>query len=139
MDANENDKENCGIRVSFSQLKDGKGTPCMDKQIELEHLFVSLDDIVNRELWRMFPAINCNFVEDIPIDYPGPIGVPITYLIKHDQARFEILDCIRPKINGKDLYRRILIRNLHPTLPETVDLVEWFDRMGEKIEVLVEE
>ena len=38
-----------------------------------------------------FDAINCNKVSDIPIDYNGLIGVPITYLAKHDPSKFKIV------------------------------------------------
>lgn len=38
-----------------------------------------------------FDAINCNKVADIPIDYDGYIGVPITYLTKHDPSKFKII------------------------------------------------
>ena len=38
-----------------------------------------------------FDAINCNKTLDIPIDYDGYIGVPITYLSKHDPFKFKII------------------------------------------------
>ena len=38
-----------------------------------------------------FDAINCNKVADIPVDYDGYIGVPITYLSKHDPSKFKII------------------------------------------------
>lgn len=38
-----------------------------------------------------FDAINCNKVTDIPVDYDGYIGVPITYLAKHDSTKFKII------------------------------------------------
>jgi hypothetical protein len=38
-----------------------------------------------------FDAINCNKIADIPIDYDGYIGVPITYLAKHDPSKFKII------------------------------------------------
>ena len=38
-----------------------------------------------------YDAINVNRVSDIPIDYDGLIGVPITYLSKHDPNRFKII------------------------------------------------
>lgn len=38
-----------------------------------------------------FDAINCNRSSDIPIDYDGYIGVPITYLSKHDSSKFKII------------------------------------------------
>ena len=38
-----------------------------------------------------FDAINVNKVKDIPIDYVGMMGVPITFLDKHNPDQFEIL------------------------------------------------
>lgn len=38
-----------------------------------------------------FDAINCNKTSDIPIDYDGYIGVPITYLPKHNPDKFKII------------------------------------------------
>ena len=43
------------------------------------------------KVYDNFDAINCNRVQDIPIDYDGYIGVPITYLAKHDPTKFRIV------------------------------------------------
>lgn len=47
-----------------------------------------------------YDAINCDKVADIPLDYDGLIGVPITYLLKHNPAQFDILGIA----DAKDLY-----------------------------------
>lgn len=69
-----------------------------------------------------YDAINVNKVTDIPIDYYGTIGVPITFLDKYNPQQFEIIGLDRytvPKeflvggrvaIAGKPCYARILIR-----------------------------
>ena len=68
-----------------------------------------------------YDAINVKRVVDIPIDYDGIMGVPITYLKYHDNSQFEIIgeanhgsdnefDLFKPKIAGKELFKRILIR-----------------------------
>ena len=44
-----------------------------------------------------YNAINCDKVADIPLDYDGLIGVPITYLLKHNPAQFEILGIAEKK------------------------------------------
>lgn len=41
---------------------------------------------------------------------PGVMGVPITYMDKHDPEQFDILDMLRPVIDGKAKYARFLIR-----------------------------
>lgn len=80
-----------------------------------------------------YDAINVNKVTDIPFDYRGAMGVPITFLDKYNPKQFEILDAndfrknndvplkahslIKDKdgtINGKPTYVRILIRNKNP-------------------------
>lgn len=95
-------------------------------------MFVRTEDIVNGNLWQLFPAINVDKVADIPNDYPGAMGVPITYMSWHNPDRFEILG-IRGHLrmeNGRNPYQRIIIRNLKPQMPEVVDLVELFGAMG---------
>lgn len=39
-----------------------------------------------------YDAINVNRVADIPADYDGVMGVPITFLTKHDPEQFELVD-----------------------------------------------
>lgn len=63
-----------------------------------------------------YDAINVNAVADIPADYEGVIGVPITYLDKHNPEQFKIVkfrkgdDGKDLTINGKSPYFRILIK-----------------------------
>ena len=68
-----------------------------------------------------YPAINVKRVVDIPADYPGIMGVPITILGKYNPDQFEIVgeanhgsdnefDLFKPLVNGKLLFKRILIR-----------------------------
>lgn len=68
-----------------------------------------------------YDAINVNRVADIPYDYNGIMGVPITFLDKYNPEQFEILglDDHRvdwrghgPDLNGKSLYRRIIIKKI---------------------------
>lgn len=69
-----------------------------------------------------YNAINVDKVTDIPVDYAWIMWVPITFLDKYNPDQFEILSDSRYHdwqdfandinvINGKTLYRRILIRN----------------------------
>ena len=77
-----------------------------------------------------YDAINVNVTKDIPCDFEGAMGVPITFMDKYNPSQFEILSCndfrlnnkvpfkqhglIKDKdgtINGKATYVRILIRN----------------------------
>ena len=70
-----------------------------------------------------YDAIEVPFVEAIPSDYDGVMGVPITFLDKYNPEQFEIVGLDRytvPKeflvggrvaIGGKPTYARILIRS----------------------------
>jgi len=68
-----------------------------------------------------YDAINVNKTEEIPKDYDGVMGVPITFLDKYNPDQFEIIGIDRYvednphyghrfKINGKEIYARILIK-----------------------------
>lgn len=62
-------------------------------------------------------GINVNKTQDIPKDYAGLMGVPITFLHKYNPEQFEIVrfrkgdDGKDLRINGKCPYFRILVKN----------------------------
>lgn len=78
-----------------------------------------------------YDAINVNKTKDIPMDYEGHMGVPITFLDKYNPEQFEILGLsasagynneivgipfkglkdARPLINGQNTYARIFIKH----------------------------
>ena len=75
-----------------------------------------------------YNAIEVSKIADIPEDYDGIMGVPITFVDKHNPNQFEIVGCtaafgrphdwpdtinMTPTINGRRLYRRLLIRRTH--------------------------
>jgi len=78
-----------------------------------------------------YNAINVDKTSDIPMDYDGAMGVPITFLDKYNPEQFEIIgsdyevkegllpEIVNPKwkgkldrgyINGKRMYARLLIK-----------------------------
>jgi len=66
-----------------------------------------------------FDAINVDKTSDIPVDYDGVIGVPITFMYKYCPEQFKILGTSTdsmpkgaPYINGKRIYERILIQKI---------------------------
>lgn len=79
-----------------------------------------------------YDAVEVSKVKDIPSDYEGVMGVPITFLDKHNLGQFEIVGCSdnglisddlklphfkrhnEPFAFGSKLYKRIFIRNLNP-------------------------
>ena len=79
-----------------------------------------------------YDAINVNKVADIPEDYDGVMGVPITFLDKFNPDQFEILGATesegkgfsvglwneeskvaQPLVNGERKYKRLFIRRKH--------------------------
>jgi len=72
-----------------------------------------------------FDAIDVKPYSNIPKDYPGLMGVPITFLSQHNPNQFELIGIDRPlvkeltgkqsrfKLNGKELFARIVIKNKH--------------------------
>ena len=79
-----------------------------------------------------YKAIEVSKTADIPCDYSGVMGVPITFLDKYNPEQFEIIGITsndpivqhlwkhgaskydRPYLNGHRMYSRLLIRNKHP-------------------------
>lgn len=72
-----------------------------------------------------FNAIYVETVRDIPYDYAGLMAVPITYLLVHNPEHFDIigeanhgsddpLDLFVPKLNGKLVFKRIIICRRKP-------------------------
>lgn len=76
-----------------------------------------------------YDAINVNKTNEIPVDYDGAMGVPITFLDKYNPDQFEIIWTTdrggdgmiekyklphtrydAPVVNGKGIYKRILIK-----------------------------
>lgn len=80
-----------------------------------------------------YDAINISKVVEIPIDYDGVMGVPITFLTKYNPEQFEIVGATESEgkgfseglwhsesgvaqatINGKKVYKRLFIKNKKP-------------------------
>ena len=67
-----------------------------------------------------YDVINVDKVADIPMDYEGIMGVPITFVDKYSPAQFEILGIANSArwigyecftlIEGRKMYNRILIK-----------------------------
>jgi len=58
-----------------------------------------------------YDAIECTNKKNIPIDYNGNIGVPITFFYWYPELDYEIIDGpLTPKLNGKNKFQRLIIR-----------------------------
>lgn len=82
-----------------------------------------------------YDAIEVSRTQEIPMDYDGAMGVPITFMTKYNPEQFEILGATesegsgfsnglwRPEskvaqamVNGARVYKRIFIRNINPVM-----------------------
>lgn len=74
-----------------------------------------------------YDAIEVSTTANIPMDYEGVMGVPITFIDKYCPDQFEILGCNRgieqdpngiygrsAYLNGKEVFKRIFIKLKHP-------------------------
>ncbi len=77
-----------------------------------------------------YNAIEVSKTQDIPLDYEGVMGVPITFLTKYNPDQFEIIGCSYSYgepvgyhkegasfdvcVDGKQKYKRLFIRNRNP-------------------------
>lgn len=98
--------------------------------IDRRHELLNLTKTYNPEehpTYDNYEAINVKTCKDIPKDYSGIMGVPITIIHKYNQDQFEIIgeanhgsdneyDLFKPIVNGKELFKRILIRNKNPEI-----------------------
>lgn len=107
------------------------------KQRHEEMILVKRYDSVEYSMFDNYDAINIDKTTDIPCDYAGIMGVPITFMDKYSPDQFEIIGLIAgnirglagieskigkdgPYINGRLKYGRVLVRNKHPEPPKKV-------------------
>lgn len=81
-----------------------------------------------------YEAIEVSRTLNIPLDYEGVMGVPITFLTKYNPDQFEIIGCsysygepigyhkkgagFGVSVDDKQIYKRLFIRNLNPIIKE---------------------
>ena len=130
-----NKKEGSAYRLVDGDIKGRLGNACWFTN--LNHRKRREDLILYKEYspdeylkYDNYNAINVNKTADIPEDFAGPMGVPISFLDKHNPDQFEILSAndirananvpVKPHglikdkdgaIDGKPTYVRIVIRN----------------------------
>lgn len=120
----------------FDRVKDGKPV-CRVSNIcwytNLDHsrrheeitLFRSYDENTY-PVYDGYDAIEVSRVSDIPLDFDGIMGVPITFLGKHSPEQFDIVGCsyvhgrpgtwpegtvMSPQVDGRNIYKRLFIRH----------------------------
>lgn len=104
--------------ILWQRYYDDNGNPLPDAEERYPH-------------YDNYDAINVDKVADIPVDYKGVMGVPITFFDKHDRNQFRIVGATesegkgfsnglwyadsgiaQPVINGTRKYERILIQSV---------------------------
>ena len=70
----------------------------------------SYEKPILRQKYDNYDALNVDKVAEIPDDYDGLIGVPISFMDKYNPEEFELVDILRPIIKGKALFTRMIIR-----------------------------
>jgi len=99
---------NCLWLTNLDTFKRHEDIPLTKKYFGNENEYPEYDN---------FDGINVNKTKDIPSDYSGAMGVPITFLHKFNPDQFEIIKFRKGddekdlSVNGKCPYFRILIRN----------------------------
>ena len=92
----------------------------LDNYRKHEELVLTKQYNGNEDLYEQYDnydGINVNKTKDIPCDYKGAMGVPITFMHKFNPDQFEIIKFRKGndekdlRINGKCPYFRILVRN----------------------------
>ena len=77
---------------------------------------------IGYKMYDNYDAMEVPFTDAIPSDYNGIMGVPISFMDKYCPEQFEIVgvanhgkdneyDLFAPSINGKTIFKRILIRH----------------------------
>ena len=59
-----------------------------------------------------YDAINCDYWKDIPKNYKGNIGVPYRFITHLNNKKFKIIDMKSLKLNGKNVYKRLIIKEI---------------------------
>lgn len=85
------------------------------KQVNLPNL--NLTKEYNTEEYKKFDLysdiINVDYTVNIPKNYAGKMGVPITFLLKYKKEQFKILGKLdKTQINGKHKFKRIIIQHV---------------------------
>lgn len=108
------------------------------KEIELTKKY----DMKEYPKYDNYEAINVRTINDIPYDFFGIMGVPITFINRYNSEQFEIVgeanhgsdneyDLFKPMINGKEIFKRILIkRRRNETCSKNFIMLDLFSGAG---------
>lgn len=113
----------------YTNIEHGRRHEKMSLMTEAENIrFSKHKEVkgVGYKKYDNYDALEVPFAIAIPSDYAGVMGVPISFLGKYNPDQFEIVGCtydygrpegwdtninMAPSVGGKNIYKRILIRN----------------------------
>ena len=103
----------CFTRPDGSEVK--FGNICWYTNLKIQHRtpipLTKTYDASTYPKYDTTDAIEVSKVANIPMDYYGVMGVPITYMYKHSDEQFKVYSFAQGlTINGKKLFGRILIQ-----------------------------
>ena len=107
---------NCVVYENRVDIFDGgRSSSCWIQNVNLNRCvpleLVHCDDFSKYIRYNNYDAINVDNVNDIPDNYFGKIGVPISYFMKHPNNYFYIVDYIQhPFVNGVEIFARFIIK-----------------------------
>lgn len=133
------DASGCGIDSDgrrFIRVKGVRWWTTLDyKQRHEDLILVKKYNSKDYPKYDNYRAINVDVTKDIPCDYDGAMGVPITFMDKYNPDQFEILGATesegkgfsnglwieesgvtQPLVQGIKKYKRLFIRNKRPAL-----------------------
>lgn len=111
---------------------------------ELRHRKIEFTKKYNKKdypKYDNYDAINVRTINDIPCDYDGIMGVPITIINRYNKDQIEIIgeanhgsdneyDLFKPTINGKEIFKRILIRRKNMDNDISFNILDLFSGAG---------
>ena len=93
--------------------------------------FYTLQSDIDKDKWKMdktynpndYPTYNnapdiieCSRTSNLPVDYQGKIGVPISFFVRYPFLDYDILEHRGDLlINGKNVYERLIIKKKKET------------------------
>lgn len=110
-------KASTGNMMLINKLQEKKGVYIMfytnmDNEKKHKNLILTAEyELSKYPKYDNYDAINVNKIKDIPKDYYGVMGVPPTLLLHGwNPEQFEIIDALSLSINGKKIFKRLLIK-----------------------------
>ena len=88
--------------------------PVCKKQAKQNDIKLKSEFVVeNYPLYDNYYAREVSNITDLPKNYYGLLGVPLSVFWKVDLENWELVDMRNPRLNNKSLFKRILIKKIN--------------------------